>query len=408
MKQSIGIILVQLINVLFSFYITLFVASSVEPAQYSLFALYQVITTFMAAFSFMGHETYISRNLLYWKEKGCHKKIKNNISKAIFSRFLIWFVLAIPVSFYIYIITKGEYNERETLTVYSFLFAGMFTSLIQSSTLILKSLNKYLESIIISVIGMLLVKLIALQIFNKYGFTEYLVALMIGTFLVASFATLRLRNYISVYSFKLKGLLVFKKRRDFILSAYMQYLTTYADRLLLSIFFSPELLGTYNLAKQIQEMGKLFIEGFFDPLTQKLVTYRGKKDELFFQLKSLLQIHYIMIIFGLVGVVILAGYYKDIIHILSLNKYPHFDNYFLFALLASVVYLIYKVQINVNALFLAPKLLVKYNAAVLFLSVLTVLLFSVYGPKEYIYGNRLVIEVILSIFNYYLFKGIVR
>ena len=66
MKQSVAIIFVQLINVLFSFYITLFVASSVEPKQYAIFALYQLITTLIAAFSFLGHETYISRNLLCW------------------------------------------------------------------------------------------------------------------------------------------------------------------------------------------------------------------------------------------------------------------------------------------------------------------------------------------------------
>lgn len=404
MKQSFYIVFVQVLNLLFGFYITIAVASSISPAQYSIFALYQIITTFVAAFSFMGYEVYISRNLLYWRKIGCHKKIINNISKAICSRFLVWLILIIPVSFYIYMVTNGKYGEQEKILIYSFLLSGLFNSILQSSILVLQAFNKYLEAIFINVVGMLLVKVFALYIFNSIGFLSYLFALVVGVFFLMIISLYRLWEYIDFRSFKLKTLFVFRGRKDFIFSAYMQYLTNYSDRLFFSMFLTAELLGSYNLAKQIQEIGKLFIEGFFDPLVQKIIYYKKSKKDLFFYFRYLRRIHFFVAFLGVVCVGVLLFNQYAIIEFLSLNKYPYFNFYFVFSLMSSLFYLFYKVQINLNSLFLSSRRLVNYNALALTVSIISSLMFALIGAQEYLYANRLIIEFFFFLMNCYLFR----
>ncbi|EJE8693656.1 lipopolysaccharide biosynthesis protein [Vibrio vulnificus] len=404
MKQSVVILIVQLFNALASFFVTIYIASSVSAHDYSLFAVYQIVITFIAAFSVLGHETYISRNALRWKEIGCNNKIRVNISKAVISRVVSWLVLLLPALWYVDYFLSEKYSQSNNGVGYFFVLAGLGTSLLQSSSLILKGLNRYIESISINVIGMLLVKLISLLVFKKYGFDYYLICMIFGVVIVSLYSLSRIKEYISLKNLKIKGLMRFKKRSDFIFSAYCQYLTSYFDRLLLSFFVTPELLGTYNLIKQIQEMAKLFIEGFFDPLTQRLVVFKNENELLKVKLAELFKIQIVICVLAFVFVMFFVVNQSIIFGFLNVSKYPNFLEYITYACLASFLSICYKVKLNSNALLLKSNILFKYNLVTLFVSILVLVIFVGFIPLNHLYGNRLVLEVIFSFVNLFLFR----
>ena len=42
---------------------------------------------------------------------------------------------------------------------------------------------------------------------------------------------------------------------------------------------SVEILAVYNLAKKIEEIGQSIVEGFFDPIIQKIIKYKSNIKE---------------------------------------------------------------------------------------------------------------------------------
>lgn len=408
MKQSFSIIFVQLINVIFGFYITIYIASNVEPTVYSVFVIYQVIITFMAAFSFMGHETHLIRNLLHWESYGCHNKIRLYISKAIFSRLLMCVLLFFPACLYVFYLTNTTYESQESSLFYLFVVSGCFVSISQSISLILRALDKYIISVVVNILGMLVIKLSALFIFSIYGFNGYLIVLVVGSFLICLVSLFIIRTHISYKLIRFKYLFEFKRRKAFIFSAYIQYLIGYSDRLILSFFLMPEILASYNLAKQIQEMAKMFIEGFFDPLTQKFVAYKSNKVKLNKYLTWLNKVRGFVILLSLIVISLLLINISFIVNYVGLNSYENFKIFVALAAISSFIYICYKVELNYNALMITANRLLKYNVNNLLVLIVILSLFISFVDTKYIYANRVLMDFILCFYNFKLFKEIIK
>ena len=406
MRQSFGVIFVQLLNVVISFYITIYIASNVQPLNYSIFAIYQVITTLIAAFSFAGYETHIVRNILLWLKGDSNKKIKVYISKAIFSRFIISLFISPVGAFYIWYLIEFNNEGQYSASMYFFLLSGVSLSVIQSVLLILKGMNKYLLSISINVIGMLIVKLLAFFAFFNFGFDEYLYALIMGNLLIAIFVLFIVRDKIDIKLIRFKSLFKINKKKEFIFSSYIQYLVGYADRIIVSIFLIPEILATYNLVKQIQDMSKLFIEGFFDPLTQKIVALKHDEKKLIKYCMKVYNIRKVVAIAALMLMCVTLVYLDVLINYIGISHYKYIDKFLIFSFFSSFLYILYKVENNFNSLILAPNSLLKLYLTSLFAAICILTFFVSYIDTSLVYGNRLILEVVLCLLNIKISKSL--
>ncbi|MCG3767563.1 hypothetical protein EXA23_15450 [Vibrio cincinnatiensis] len=405
MKQSFIIVLIQIFNALFGFFITIYVASNAGPNNYAVFVIYQVVISFMAAFSFMGYETHMIRNLLQWERTKRINRLKFYISKTIVSRFLLCTFLVVPVAVYIFYLSQSEYSEYGGI-LYVFILSGYFTACTQSISLILKAQNRYVTSVLINVVGMMILKLISLIAFMYYGFYAYIGILVFGSCILALVSIFSIKKYFSLKCFRFRYALKIKKNKDYILSGYMQYLVGYSDRVLLSVILTPDIVASYNLAKQVQEMAKLLIEGFFDPLCQKVVVFKNDKINLANYLKKL-----IMIKRGaqIISIIILSIFFINIDMITSVLKLDAYQDIGFFILLAGVSSLLYlsgKVETNYNALTLPPLRLLKYNIHNFILSIGCIVLFSGVVESDYIYLNRVFLELFLMMYNVKMYNGI--
>ncbi|MFA6738575.1 MAG: hypothetical protein WCR89_07460, partial [Bacteroidales bacterium] len=70
MKQSVGLVILQIFGIILGLVSVFFVAGSLPAEEYALVGVYNVISTIVVVFSNTGFETYAIRNVLDWKEKG--------------------------------------------------------------------------------------------------------------------------------------------------------------------------------------------------------------------------------------------------------------------------------------------------------------------------------------------------
>lgn len=403
-RQSIWIIITQVLNVSVGTFLTFYVAANVSPAKYGVFALYQIVTTFMAAFSFMGHETHLIRNALAWKSGRRLTKIRINVTKALIARLVMWFLLLFPVYIYIFFVSKENYSDEFLVLIYLFPLAGLFTSVTQCSSLILRSLNKYLEAVLITVLGLLVVKTVSVVVFLHYGFAAHMYVLIFGGGVISVVAFFRIRKFFKISLFKFRNLYKVRRRVSFIATAHVQYLTNYADRMLVAIFAPPDILGSYNIAKQIQEIGKLLLEGFFDPITQRLVAFRRDANELQKQLTSIVKVQGFLILVSTPLVLGFLWLIDDVLSMIGLYDYPHIKIFVIFSGLSSFLYLACKVQVNFNSYMLPPPKLFQYNLVVFAISLFSFFMVERFLDESLLYSNRLAIEFSILFYNYHLFR----
>ncbi len=404
LSQSFWIVLIQLVNLIIGTFVTFYIASNVEPQVYSIFAIYQIVTTFMAAFCFMGYETKMMRGMLLWKKNNNQVKIKFNVTMAIFSRAILWFIFSVPLFIYINYLNSSQYNGDEGILLGSFVVAGLAVSIIQSVSLILKSEGKYLEAILISVLFLLVVKVLSLFLFEMYGFFYYICSMVVGVFFISLFSVFRLRYLIDIRFFRVKAFFKFGSRKYFVLTSYCQYLTNYVDRVIVSFVAPPEVLGSYNFAKQIQEIGKSFIEGFFDPISQKLIYFKDENVKLKNYLSKIVLIQYIVFGFSFLFLLLTLNKIDYVISALRMTDYPFLSEYIFYAMLSSFIYIFYKVQLNFSAYFLKPKVLFYFYILLLFFSMVFVFYFCSLENFHYLYINRFFMEASVAFFSYLAFR----
>ena len=79
MKQSIGLVILQILGVSLGLVSVFWIAGSLPPKIYAIVGIYNVISTFIVVFSNTGFETYAIRNVLVWQQLGQNDKIKLDV-----------------------------------------------------------------------------------------------------------------------------------------------------------------------------------------------------------------------------------------------------------------------------------------------------------------------------------------
>lgn len=393
LKQSFLFIFLQLLNLAIGLFTTLYVATKVDPITYSLLAIYIIVNGLYIAFTSVGYETVLIRNALNWKNKK-ENKLRNFITYALITRFFFCLVITFPILAYLYFIAEFKYDGNSEL-IYLFILSGIFSGLNNSIGLILKSFNRYIASFSVLVIGSLVIKITAFCAFQYIGFMGFLLVMIISPMIVFLISITLIIEYIDIKMIRIKYFMKFKRYISFGFLGYMKYLMGQSDRLIVSTLLSVELLASYSLAKQVQEIGKSFIEGFFDPLCQKAISYKGNISALETLFSKIKKINYIFVIIGIVGFILVTLFSKEILNKYNFGGYKYLDIYIISATLSSLFYLIYKVEGTLVSLFENPKVLffIDLLAFVSFLS--SLLIFNFLTLDYLIFISRVIIEIIL-------------
>jgi len=405
LKQSYIYLILQLLNIGISLFVTIYIAKNVDMQTFAIFAIYTIIVTLFMTFSFLGYESILIRNVLHWKKIGKINKIKNYISYALISRAVVSVLLTIPILLYIYYISINKFNDEHLLLFSSFIIAGFFSSLSNANALILKAFNKYILSFTITTLSLIIGRLIAIYIFTIYGFYGFMLTLIIIPIFTFLLSFLFVKSYFSFSHIRYKYFFKFKRNKYFILSGYLNYFKVSIDQILVSIFLSVEILAVYNLAKKVEEIGRSIIEGFFDPIIQKLVSFKNDINNAVKYKKKIYLIKNIFLLITITFVIIFNLYINDVIVVTELEHYKNLSYYLIFASWVPVLYILFKVQSNIIYLFDHQKTLFKIDIFIGILTSLVMVLFFIIDMENIIYLNRVVINIIVGIFFIYFYKN---
>jgi O-antigen/teichoic acid export membrane protein len=357
MKQSIGLVILQVIGIVLGLVSVFWVAGSLPPEEYAVVGIYNIISTLILVFSNTGFETYAIRNILSWKEEGKTDSIKLIVTQAITFLTLVASFIFLPVIGYAIYISSYKF-EGQYLGLFVLMgFLSISNATNNATVLLLKAFNKYLAAALVTYSVNVFGKLFALLLFIKYGFDAYINTIMWLPLIITLPVIYMLRKNIcfkGVFS-KINIKKGVSESKFFAVSSYLSYVFNFMDQLLVSIFLSAEILGSFTVAKSILAMSKTFLENIFDPLIQNLVRFKQNIDEMKSKLSGIFKIKNILLIVSIIFIPIVFFFTDEILFLLHLDHYIDLNYYIFFIYIAQVFLIAAKVKYNFICLFFSQR-----------------------------------------------------
>ncbi len=374
LKSSVEIVLIQATGLIVSLFSVYFVAGDMGPELYSLRGIQTIVMGVVLVFSHLGIETTMMREALYWKEKGEEDKVKEYATQSILSRFLGFAILTPFVLGYLAILCFNKYSGQYLFLFLLYYIGSCISAINNSMALIVRSQGGYVFSQLVTTLNSDIIGAVAIILYMLYGADVYLPFMALSSLPVFFIFISRIKN---LFSFKYVSFSsMMKKIRDskFLwLKSYLDYFKGNADSLLVSLLFPPVIIGSYTIYKTLENMGKSFIEGFFDVLSQRTVRYKGDFENLCREEKKYNYVRIsVMVLLVTIGIVfsINPDFY---ITLVNLQKYESMRYIIYTVLLVSIIYLAGKYEINAVSLFAPSKTTFKVGVATFIISVLTYL-----------------------------------
>lgn len=353
MKQSISLIILQITGVVLGLFSVLYIAGSLPPEIYALVGIYTVVSSFISVFSNTGFETHAIRNVLLWQEAQNHEAIKLIVTQSLVYRGLLAFILQFPMLGYAWYISHTNFNGQYFGLFLLMVVMSIFSALNDSAALLLKSFNMYFASALTSYTVNVFGRLVALFLFFKFGFLIYINFILLLPLLVTVPIFFLLRKWISFKGVFLKSNVkrAIKNSKSFAFSAYISYLFNYLDQLLVSIFLSPEILGSFTIAKGLLQIGKTFIENLFDPQIQGLVKFKSDSNEVMIRLSKIFKFKNIVLVASILSFPIFIFFLHDLLEFINLTSYEYLFYFMVFIFLSQILHIALKVKTNFISLF---------------------------------------------------------
>lgn len=404
LKQSFLIVIIQIIGILLGFVSIYFVAGDMGPEVYSLVGIYTVVVGIILTFSHLGVETTMMREALYWKSQGNIEKIKEYTMQSIYSRFIGFIVLSPLVLIYLLCICFTKYNGEYLVLLLSFLLGACASALNDSLSLIIRSLGDFVFSQFAKTLNSTITKIFAIFFYIKFGAMPYLFFYALVPLPLTFLFIFKLRKYFKLEHFRFRATIKkIKDAKNLWMKSYLDYFSAYADNLLVSILFPSTIIGVYSLYKNLEQVAKGFIEGFFDVLIQKIVQYKGNIQKLLHVEKKLNIIRWIVIFLILFVVVVFSIDPLFFINLVNLQKYESVDIVIYCVLFFSILLLIGKNEVNIVALFAPSRMILKFGSFTFIVTLLSFLVILFLPSLTGILLQRLLIISVISVSGIVLF-----
>ncbi len=384
LKQSFIIILIQVVGVVLGFLSIYLVAGDMGPEIYSLVGIYTVVSGIVLSFSHLGVETTMLREAMYWKEQGDIEMIKEYTMQSILSRFIGFVTFSPFILGYLLFLCYNKYEGGYLLLLISFYVGSCASALNDSMSLIIRSQGDYVFSQFARTLNSTITKFLAIFLYIKFGAIPYLYFYALVPLPLMIIFVIKLKKYFNFDYLRIRG--TFKKIKDsknLWLKSYLDYFSASADNLLVSILFPPAIMGIYSLYKNLEQIGKSFIEGFFDVLTQKFVQFKGNMEKLVTLEHKVNIVRWFVIGLIAVGLAVFSLKSQYFINMVNLQKYEHADLVIYCVMIVSIIYLVGKNEINIVSLFATSKAI--FNLGI-FVFAATLLSFVIIVISPTLYG----------------------
>lgn len=372
LKNSFLIVLIQATGIIFAMLSVYFVAGDMGPEVYSLRGIQGIVAGIMLAFSQLGVETTMMREALYWMEQGNHEKVKEYATQSILSR-LIGFVVLVPIlAFYLGYLSFSKYDGGYLWLFGLYLIGSCISSLNNSMALIVRSQGGYVFSQLVTTLNSDIFSGLAILVYLKWGADVYLVFFALSSVPVLFIFLLRLKQIFSFKYFRIRPTLKKIKESKYLwMRTYLDYFKTNADSLLVSLLFSPAIMGIYAVYKLLENMARSFVEGFFDVLAQRVVKFKGQCEQLIKEERK-----FNIVRWAVIGLVVIAGVVFSInpnfyIQLVNLTQYDYMELIVYTVLTGCVIWLIGKYEGMMIALFATSKANFKLGIIIFWLTIIS-------------------------------------
>lgn len=401
-KKSFIIVLIQILGAAAGFLSLYFVAGDMEPEVYSLVGVYGVLSGITLTFTDLGIETTMMREALYWIQKGEKEKVAEYSTQAIVSR-MLGLLLVMPfLAVYLRYINVSKYNGEYGWLLLIFLIGSAASSLNDAMSLMVRAQGGYVFSQLIKTINNYFLKFFGIILYFWSGAEIYLIFYGLSSLPLLLIFAIRLRKNFNIKYIKLKETIgKIYTARYLWLKTDFDYFKANVDSLLVSAIFPSSIMGAYTIFKNLENMMRIFIEGFFDVLSQNLVKYKGNIEELKKREKKIKVVRNIIIGIVMMGAAVFMASPSFFIRLVHLERYPYMKEMILCVAVLAIVYLIGKYEINMLALFAGSKMNFKIGIYVFAISVISfgfvLIMPSIYGiltQKFMIYAFTSLISII--------------
>lgn len=375
MNQSVKLIFLQFLSLGLGLFSVFYIAATIPPKLYAIIGVYEIITTIAIVFSSTGIETIALRNILLWKKEKKINKISEVISHSLILRLFFMLILIFPLMIYAYYMSKVKFNNEYLYLFILMSISSVFSALNNSLEIILKSFNKYFLAALIPFSVNILGRLLALILFIYYGFEFYIYVIMLLPIFITLFVVLKIKKWIIFTgNIKRKTLLMnFKTAKHFKFSTYVTYIYDRLDQLLISVFFSTELLGSYTIAKRILSLGVTIVKNIFNPMIQKLVNFKNHFVELERNILKIMKIRNYLLLLIVFGFPLVYYCTTGLIEIMGLDKYKYLNYFIISIYLSFFFYVLMKVKFTIISLLYES---IYYLKLTLFLATMSALFFA--------------------------------
>lgn len=362
-QESLSLVLLQIVGILLGLVSAFYVAGELDPATYSLIGVYAIISNLLLVFSNTGIETQGIRTILDLQASNKVNELRRLVTTAILARCMMALVFVVPIGIYGYYMSSTKFGGGYLLLILLMPVAGVVRAVNDSVNLILKGFNKYFLSAFSMYLVSSLGRIIGLLVFIKFGLEAYFITLFIVPFFATTIGLKYLWNYLdfrNCLDFRLVRRLS-KSSRPFLWSAYLSYLYTNLDQLLVSIFLRAEVLGTFTLAKNFWNISKTFIENIFDPMCQRGVRFKKDKSRLKQLYASSARVQNFMLLIICLFSLVIWRNLDMLINLVKLQKYDQLDLFIYSIIFSSFIYVLIKIKLNFVTLFLSPEMYLRIS-----------------------------------------------
>jgi hypothetical protein len=381
-SQELKLVSLQIISTLVSFYVTIHIASSIDPSVYALLGINAIILNSVLIFSTTGIETHAIRSLLGILRKNELESAQTLVTNSIIYRFIASFLTLIPISVFIYFISVSKYNGGYFFQFFIMGVGSIIFAVNDTISLLLKSLNNYVAASMNSAILTVFGKISGLWVFNNYGFNTFLIfniifpSIMILPFIKPLLPYLNFRK-----SIEFKGFVNnYRENSHYTLSSFVTFFSAIFDQIVVSIIFIPEILGVFTLCKNIIQMINTFFGNLFDPIIQKMVAnsennvlFQSELSRVWIRKKNMICLY----LFGSP----LLFLVDDSLKVLGIEKYPNLDIYIYVIYFSFLLDLIYRAERGMILMFFKSKYYLKYHFVTAVINLFFITVFSFLDEK---------------------------
>lgn len=383
-NKGLKVVIIQLLGIFLGIFSLIYIAGDMLPEVYSLVGVYSLITCMVNVFSHLGLETKMMREALMWIQHGDMERVREYTTQSLVSRTIGLLILSPLVITYIAFINLTKYDGEYTWILISFYIGSLLSAFIDSMSLIVRSQGGYVFSTFVRTMNTDIVKVLGILLYIYFGAEVYLYFFSLSSLPLLVVFIYKLRQNIDFRYISLReSLCKIIENKYLWLRNDMDYFKSYADSLLVSVLFSSTIMGSYTIYKNLENLFRSTLEGFFDVLTQEQVRFKGEELKLIALERKIKQARNVVLGIMLIGTIIFFLFSDEIVHFLRFERYVMIEQAVYCVIIVNAIYLLGKFEINAISNFSSSKTTFKLS---LFYMTITIAAFIVVMVVPSLYG----------------------